>query len=200
MLYLGLSLGLVFPFQLWSASILVFGFWVLLGKAGKTVDGATELSQRGAEGWPSCCRWLFCILIACRAEKYATKLTLACSSPNPFLPHTHFTQPGLYCCLCQPVICILQPAKGIRNLLLILFAFCPPEPATNASSITARTRSRLSFQFAQITQATPPPSFPHCIYYKMSAAPYGAAKIETFSAYVSYVRRVLCVCVSARRL
>lgn len=114
-------------------------------------------------------------------------------SPTPSVPHQHP--------LLSLSVCDLHFAAGQRHSKFASNFVClfPPEPATNASSITARTRSRLSLQFAQITQATPLPPPPLCIYYKMSAAPYGAAKIETFSAYVSNVRYVLCVCISARR-
>lgn len=152
MLCLGLSLGLglclIFPFQLWSASILVFVFWLLWKE---TVQGATELSQKGCgRGRQFCCRWLFCILIACRAEKYATKLTLACNLLPP--PHQHL--------LLSLSVCDLHFAAGQRHSKFASNFVCllPPEPATNASSITPRTRSRLSLQFAQITQPAPPPT------------------------------------------
>lgn len=123
-----------------------------LGLCKKTVQGATELSQKGCgRGRQFCCRWLFCILIACRAEKYATKLTLACNLLPP--PHPQL--------LLSLSVCDLHFAAGQRHSKFASNFVCllPPEPATNASSITARTHSRLSLQFAQITQPAPPSAF-----------------------------------------
>lgn len=123
-----------------------------LGVVQKDCAGGNGTVPKGVRkgGRQFCCRWLFCILIACRAEKYATKLTLACNLLPP--PHPQL--------LLSLSVCDLHFAAGQRHSKFASNFVCllPPEPAANASSITARTHSRLSLQFAQITQPAPPPT------------------------------------------
>jgi len=151
---------------------------------GEVAAGAWQRQRQ------QCCRWLFCILIACRAEKYATKLTLDQDDSKN-------SPPAKASCPAN-AICILKPSKCIRNSLLILFAFWPK----GTKILDKCTCSRLylhnlhthKFPFvcswklktflANSLRSILAILF-DCIYYEMSAAPYGVAKIETFSGYVS---------------
>lgn len=101
-----------------------FGLW-FLEAAGQwqREEGETEkglLQQRREMGF---CRWLFCILIACRAEKYATKLTLPTAVRHFELAHPqhlwlslshchlHFATGQRHSKFASNFVCLLRPQQ-----------------------------------------------------------------------------------------
>lgn len=102
-----------------------FGLWFLSAGKGDCRRGNGSVPERWekqAELLPLAFLHFNCMSRRKVCNEVDTGLQFAkpLSPPHP-LYHT-----STHCCLCQSVICILQPAKGIRNLLLILFAFFPP--------------------------------------------------------------------------